>query len=656
MKKLNHQILSILCLGAISIFFFSGESSAQAPGLQLPSLDSLLNVKISAAAKYEQTSSEAPASVTIITSEDIERYGYRTVDELLASVRGFYTRNDRSYTRIGVRGFSRLSDYNNRILLLINGLTINESLYGAVFAGVELGLDMDIIDRVEIVRGPGSALYGTGAMLAVINIITKKGNNIDGFKVSAGTGSFGRVDTRASFGKRFTNGLDVMVSGTWTDLDGQDLYFVEYDDPATNNGIAQDKNWEECYGLRTSISYGNYSLQAAVASMEKGIPTGTLGMPFNDPEARSEDEHKYVELKYDGFISADKKILLRGYFNQHGIAGTHLQNYDINTEWVGGELQFTWDCLVNNRLTLGSEFQDNFQLKNNIRDRAANVSLLRGNFPYHVFSFYLQDEYQVLDNLALTVGIRHDNYSTGPNSTTPRAAVVFNPLESSSLKLLYGEAFRAPNPAEVHFDIPMTAIGNPDLEPEKVKSLELVWEQRLCDELFALVSVYHYKMSNLIDFTLIDPVNSIFQFRNISKVRGKGLELGLNARLKSGVSGYFNYNIQTTDNLISDTKLSNSPRHTMRAGFITPFTRYLFAATELQYDSERLTIYDTKTDGYLLTNLNLSTQQLFDRLKCSLLIRNLFNISYQTPGSTEHLQHGIPQDRRNYTLKLEYRF
>ncbi|MCK4591194.1 MAG: TonB-dependent receptor plug domain-containing protein, partial [Candidatus Latescibacteria bacterium] len=134
-------------------------------------LEDLLNVKISTAAKYEQTISEAPASVTIITSEDIKRYGYRTLDEVLMSVRGFYTRNDRNYAYMGIRGFSRPGDYDNRILVLINGHTLNENVYGAPFFGTDLGMNLDTIERIEIVRGPGSAVYGTGAMFAVVNVI-----------------------------------------------------------------------------------------------------------------------------------------------------------------------------------------------------------------------------------------------------------------------------------------------------------------------------------------------------------------------------------------------------------------------------------------------------------------------------------------------------
>ncbi|RKY92668.1 TonB-dependent receptor, partial [candidate division KSB1 bacterium] len=156
------------------------------------SLNALLNIKISTAAKYAQKVSEAPASVTIITSEDIERYGYRTLDEILMSVRGFYTRNDRNYVYVGLRGFSRLTDYDNRILVLLDGHTLNEDIYGAPSFGTDLGIDPNIIERVEIVRGPGSALYGTGAMFAIINIITKKGNIIDGLNLRAETGSYGR--------------------------------------------------------------------------------------------------------------------------------------------------------------------------------------------------------------------------------------------------------------------------------------------------------------------------------------------------------------------------------------------------------------------------------------------------------------------------------
>jgi len=108
------------------------------------SLDELLNIKINTAAKYEQTSREAPAAVTIITAEDIKTYGYETLEDVFKSVRGFYTSNDRNYSYVGVRGFSRPTDFNNRILLLLNGHTANEDYHGLALIGTEAEQPLDL--------------------------------------------------------------------------------------------------------------------------------------------------------------------------------------------------------------------------------------------------------------------------------------------------------------------------------------------------------------------------------------------------------------------------------------------------------------------------------------------------------------------------------
>ena len=184
------------------------------------SLESLLDIQISTAAKYAQSLSRAPASVTLITSDDIERYGYQTLEDVMSHVRGLYVSYDRNYNYLGVRGFSRPTDYNNRILLLINGHSNNENVYGSAAIGTEFALDLDAVERIEIVRGPGAALYGTSAMFAVVNVITKEGRAIDGLKFSAQTGSYGRLQGSAAFGKEFASGLDIAVSSRWTDIAG----------------------------------------------------------------------------------------------------------------------------------------------------------------------------------------------------------------------------------------------------------------------------------------------------------------------------------------------------------------------------------------------------------------------------------------------------
>lgn len=643
----------VLC---ISAYLVPHSRTAQTGGqdIQDVSLDSLLNVQISAAAKYEQKMSEAPASVTIITSEDIERYGYRTLEEVLMSVRGFYTRNDRNYVYIGVRGFSRPGDNNNRALVLVNGHTLNENVYGSPAFGTDLGIDLDIIERIEIVRGPGSALYGTNAMFAVINIITRKGNAIDGFRVSAERGSYGKLQASGAFGKEFDNGIEVSISGVWADIKGQDLYYEEFDHFSTNYGTADNLDWDKYYGFLTTINYDDFTLQGHVKSRKKGIPTGAWEVAFNDDDAKSLDERKFIELKYAGKIRADKHIMLRGYFDHYTYKGTYpyedIDWFDASDgNWLGGEFQFRWDLQSNNRLTVGAEYQNHLRADYRLWDE--DMTYFDDNFPFSVLSFYAQDEYQVRENLSLTTGIRRDEYSTVGSATMPRGAILYNPIGSGTLKLLYGEAFRTPNVYEVYYEDPDVAKGNPNLKLEKIRTTEIIWEQRLSDELFGSVSLYDYAMKDLIDQT-IDPSDHLSQFQNVSKVNARGLELELKARLKMGFAGYANYVFQNTEDADLKEKLTNSPSHIFKLGLSCPVIKHSYVAAQFIYETERLTLYGTKTDPYLLTNLNLSTKLLFNHLRVSFLVRNLFDVEYKTPGGYEHLQDTITQNERNFAVKL----
>ena len=165
-----------------------------------------MNVKVETvygASKFLQNVSDAPASVTIVTADEIERYSYRTLAEILASVRGFYVIYDRNYTYVGVRGFSRPGDYNARILFLIDGHRHNDDIYDGSDVGTVFPLDIGLIDHVEIIRGPGSAVYGTGAVVAVVNVVTRRGRDLNGLEISGQGGSWETYKVRMSYGKRF---------------------------------------------------------------------------------------------------------------------------------------------------------------------------------------------------------------------------------------------------------------------------------------------------------------------------------------------------------------------------------------------------------------------------------------------------------------------
>src|SRR3989454_669560 len=158
---------------------------------QLP-LEELMSIDVVyGASKHDQKVTEAPSFVSVVTSEDIARYGYRTLADVLRSVHGFYTTYDRNYTYLGVRGFSRPSDYNSRFLLLVDGHRINDNFYGSAYIGTEEVIDVDLIDRVEIIRGPSSSLYGTSAFFAVINVITLKQGDVPRLQLSGTGASYG---------------------------------------------------------------------------------------------------------------------------------------------------------------------------------------------------------------------------------------------------------------------------------------------------------------------------------------------------------------------------------------------------------------------------------------------------------------------------------
>ena len=142
------------------------------------------------ASAYLQKVTEAPSSVTIVTAEQIRRYGFRTLADVLRSVRGFYVTYDRNYSYVGVRGFSRPGDYNARVLLLIDGHRLNDNVFGSALIGSEFPLDIALIERLEIIRGPSSSLYGTSAFFAVINVITRDTQQVRGTEIAGAAEQF----------------------------------------------------------------------------------------------------------------------------------------------------------------------------------------------------------------------------------------------------------------------------------------------------------------------------------------------------------------------------------------------------------------------------------------------------------------------------------
>ena len=232
-------------------------------------LEDLRKVQVSSASMYLQSDREAPSSVTVITADQIRKFGYRTLADILRGVRGFYVSYDRNYSYVGVRGFSRPGDYNDRIQVLLNGHRLTDNLYNSALIGTEFQLDVDLIDRVEIVRGPSSSLYGTSAFFAVINVITKTARSIRGAELSGEVDGFGTYKGRSTYGET-RHGVDMVFSGTVYESAGPGrLFFPAFNSPTTNYGFAEhadDDAYESYFG---NIKFRHFTLEAVGSTREK---------------------------------------------------------------------------------------------------------------------------------------------------------------------------------------------------------------------------------------------------------------------------------------------------------------------------------------------------------------------------------------------------
>lgn len=276
-----------------------------------PSLETLMKMEVpvvEAASRYEQKTTEAPASVTIITSDEVKKYGYRTLADVLGSAPGLDTTYDRNYSYLGVRGFS-LGDFytrNSRVLVLVDGHRINNSLTDGAAIGTDFILDVDLIDRVEVINGPGSSLYGNNAFLGVVNVITRKGRDLagHGVEVSGEAGSFDSYKGRVTYGNLFKNDLEVLLSGTLYDSAGQSsLYYPNYDprlNPGvgSNNGVAADDDADSYKSGFGSVAFHDFSLEGGYITRGKNNPTAQFGTDFNDNRFRTTDDRGYVNLKF----------------------------------------------------------------------------------------------------------------------------------------------------------------------------------------------------------------------------------------------------------------------------------------------------------------------------------------------------------------------
>jgi len=641
------------------------EAQQPLPELSLEELMGLDAGRVFGASERLQPVTEAPASVSFITAEEIARYGYRTLAEILRGVRGMYVTNDRNFSYLGTRGFGNPGDYNSRVLLLVNGHRVNDNVFGQAEIGTEFGIDAALFERVEIIRGPASSLYGDSAFFAVVNVITKSGASLDGVSLAVETGTLGNQLARVTAGHRYANGLDVAVAGTYEQSAGMSqLYFPAFDSLDTNSGIAEDLDGERLGQFYGQLRYKNISVTGAYGRRRKHVPTASFGTLFNEQEARerSTDRHTLADIEYARAIGLGH-LTVRGSFDRFSYDGTYPfageasgtvlvgRNSALGTRWSAG-VRLTRALPHRQLVTLGAEFIDNVHQNQQFRYVEPPIEVFATNHSSLQHAIYVQDEIKLTRWLIANGGLRYDRYEAFQR-VTPRAALIATPTTSQSFKYLYGRAFRAPNEYErTEF---FFGESTRRLRPESIDTHELVWERYTNDWLRTSLSAYWYQADGLITPT---PDLSAFlgtTYVNGGHVRANGLEVEAQMRLGAGLQGVMSYALQRAEDIQTGAVLVNSPAQMakFRLSVPGPSTLSVVSVEVLSMSSRRTLAGNTLTPA-ATANVTMIAP-VGARFELVGGVMNLFDVQYADPVSDQHLQDSIGRNGRALRVGLRWK-
>jgi outer membrane receptor protein involved in Fe transport len=648
----------VVCLAFVS----SLAAQANQGGLTELSLEQLLEVKIVGASKYEQKQTEVAASASVITRGEIKAFGWRTLDEALASLPGVYSTYDRQYSYFGTRGFSLLGDLNTRLLVTINGNRVNDPIFDTGPFGRQLPLDIALIERIEFIPGPGGAVYGQNAMFGVVNLVTRSGAEIDGTELSfAYQQPQAMREGRVSWGNKFDNGTDVLISASGMRSHGEDR-FMEYG--ATGmTGVAAGLDAERDGEFFGRIAHGPWQFEHLHGDRRKDDPTGVYGSDPLVPGSYQADRYALTQLQYQDSFAGDTLQVSGRVFrgSEHYEAVLTHQNtrksFPSDSQWYGAEMRVLSTALANHKLMAGLELQDNARQDQAVygnTDPADDVLIAREGYRLGVFA---QDEWLVASSLTATLGLRGDRNNIERTKFSPRAALIWRATGQTTLKVLYGRAHRSPNVYERDYDDGgITKVANLNLKGETIDTVEFSADQRLGSDLSVHGSIYQWNIRDLIT-TGTDPASGFPQYQTGGDAKARGVELSLDKIWRAGARARSSLSLQDVA-YNSATKLPNSPKLLAKLNVSAPLpVARLRAGYELRYDSARLSANGTDLGGYTLSNLYLSTDSLAKGLEISLGIYNLFDKHYLHPaGPDTNHQNAFEQDGRSLRLTMNFSF
>lgn len=660
---------------------------------------------VSIATGNTQPLRQSPAIASVVTAQDIATIGATELNEVLETIPGLHVGVlGAGYKPIfSIRGIH--TQNNPQVLVLVNGLPIKNVFDGSL--GSSWGrMPVTGIARIEVIRGPGSALYGADAFSGVINIITKTAADVHGLEVGARAGSFDRNDQYIQWGG---------------DLGGFDSYFYleRHRSDGPSRTITADAQTALDAGLGTTaslapgpVSLGLHNTEAR-ADISRGfwrlrggyqeINDGGVGSGVAlalDPKGRGDGRRLSADLSYDN-ASFAKNLGLNGtlsYYNVENLARLTLfppgafgtvfpggfpngviGNPDVYERHYRGELSALYTGFDRHRLRLGGGYrkEDLYKVEESRNYTLVDLGPPLGTVPFplgglvnvtDVAAFvreenrtvayaFLQDEWNFRRDWTLTAGVRLDDYSDFGITTNPRLALVWQTSYALTTKLLYGRAFRAPSFSELYNVNNPAALGNPSLKPETIDTVELGFDWDAGRGIHATTNVFYYRMNDILRFA---PTSTALQAQNTGKQDGYGLEAELSWQPSRRLRLSGNYAYQKSTDKTAHHDVGFAPSHLAYARADWTFTpQWSLSGQAVGVFDRKRAPGDTrpKVGDYVSFDLTLRGQRLFgDDWGMRLSARNLFNSDVREPSVSALIPNDLPMAGRNVFVELSKQF
>ncbi len=622
------------------------------------------------ASRVKEDIKKTAASVTIIDENMIEVMGANTLLDVLRTVPGLGIHQSNMFVNeIESRGVKTW--FSEKVLILLNGHSLNSLRNGGATLQYDK-INLENVERIEVVRGPASALYGENAFTALINIITKKAEDIDGTVASVKVGSYNTKTFNLLFGKKID---DLSISGNlnFTKTDGYEAFIAS--DVIGNSGYTNPTS--ERKNLNLNMDYKGFYFMGQYSDREEG-PNFGAAKALNERTLFNYESY-FVEVGYKKEISDTLTIQTRLYYDKSNPdnrievfpkgfpAPVYTDGILAYTQWEeekkGVELLTTYK---QDDLTLVTGMMYEKQEINNPSERQNYHPITLAPFPTvvelpeelrsieevdrDIYAFYGELLYDIRDDLRLTIGGRYDHFSDFGGTFNPRVGAAWQANETNTVKLMYGEAFRAPTFAELYNQNNPAIIGNPDLDPEKIKTAEVSLMNSDIENTDITVTFFHNEISDLVN------IDSNGKHENRGDIKTTGLETELKYNLGRGSYVMANYTYQDPENETTGAPIEGVAQHMAYMAVNYRVSKNYNLYIDANYRGEEFrTLGDTreKADSSIVANSTLLIQDLFaEDLKLRLSVYNIFD--EQTYDSASPFDY--PLAERSFMAELTYKF